>query len=66
MFSSDMPVHTLLFLTLNLRENKKSAVSMGIELRNHGTADERDNHYTIWGLKICRQKDIIFISIFLG
>ena len=35
---------------------------MGIELGNHGTADEHDNHYTVWGLKFCRQKDNISSS----
>ena len=45
-----------------LRENKKSASSMGIKLRNHGTGSQDDNHYTIWGLKLCRQKDNISVD----
>ena len=35
---------------------------MGIELRNHGTADEHDNQYTIWGLNLWGQKDNISSS----
>ena len=35
---------------------------MGIELKNHGTGERRDNRYTIWDLKLCRQKDYISID----
>ena len=34
-----------------LRENKKSAASMGIELGNHGTADEHDKPLYDMGLE---------------
>ena len=46
-----------------LRENKKSAASMQIELGSHGTADEHDNHYTIRGLETSRQKDNINVTL---
>ena len=45
-----------------LRENTKSAASLGIELRDHGTGNRQDNHYTMYGLKLCRQKDNISVD----
>ena len=35
---------------------------MGIELKNHGIGIRCDNLYTMWDLKLCRQKDNVSLD----